>query len=50
MEIGYFAVGIGPTVAPEWVRAVVTTAEQLGYLRRNPGAAAAAPRLPLPAR
>ena len=31
MEIGYFAVGIGPTVAPEWVRTVETTAERLGF-------------------
>jgi len=31
MEIGYFAVGIGPTVAPEWVSTVATTAERLGF-------------------
>jgi hypothetical protein len=31
MEIGYFAVGIGPTVEPEWVRTVATTAERLGF-------------------
>jgi alkanesulfonate monooxygenase SsuD/methylene tetrahydromethanopterin reductase-like flavin-dependent oxidoreductase (luciferase family) len=31
MEIGYFAVGIGPTVDPEWVRTVATTAERLGF-------------------
>ena len=31
MEIGYFAVGIWPTVAPEWVRTVATTAERLGF-------------------
>jgi probable F420-dependent oxidoreductase len=31
MEVGYFAVGIGPTVNPELVRAVATTAERLGF-------------------
>ena len=31
MKIGYFAVGIGPTVNPELVRAVATTAERLGF-------------------
>jgi probable F420-dependent oxidoreductase len=31
MQIGYFAVGIGPTVNPEWVRTVATTAERLGF-------------------
>jgi probable F420-dependent oxidoreductase len=31
MKVGYFAVGIGPTVNPEWVRAVATTAERLGF-------------------
>ena len=31
MEIGYFAVGIGPTVDPEWVRTVATTAERLSF-------------------
>jgi probable F420-dependent oxidoreductase len=31
MEIGYFAVGIGPTVEPEWVRTVAITAERLGF-------------------
>jgi probable F420-dependent oxidoreductase len=31
MQIGYFAVGIGPTVDPEWVRTVVITAERLGF-------------------
>jgi probable F420-dependent oxidoreductase len=31
MEVGYFAVCIGPTVAPEWVRTVATTAERLGF-------------------
>jgi K+ transporter len=27
MQVGYFAVGIGPTVDPEWVRTIATTAE-----------------------
>ena len=31
MEIGYFAVGIGPTVEPEWVRTVAITTERLGF-------------------
>jgi alkanesulfonate monooxygenase SsuD/methylene tetrahydromethanopterin reductase-like flavin-dependent oxidoreductase (luciferase family) len=31
MQIGYFAVGIGPTVDPEWVRTIATTAERLGF-------------------
>jgi len=31
MKVGYFAVGIGPTVNPELVRAVATTAERLGF-------------------
>src|SRR5712671_3501113 len=31
MQVGYFAVGIGPTVDPEWVRTVATTAERLGF-------------------
>jgi probable F420-dependent oxidoreductase len=31
MEIGFFAVGIGPTVEPEWVRTVAITAERLGF-------------------
>ena len=31
MQIGYFSVGIGPTVNPEWVRTVATTAERLGF-------------------
>jgi probable F420-dependent oxidoreductase len=31
MEIGYFAVGIGPTVEPEWVKTVATTTERLGF-------------------
>src|SRR5260370_37658657 len=31
MQIGYFAVGIGPTVDPEWVRTVATPAERLGF-------------------
>jgi probable F420-dependent oxidoreductase len=31
MKVGYFAVGIGPTANPEFVRAVATTAERLGF-------------------
>src|SRR5215470_14081926 len=31
MQIGYFAVGIGPTVSPGSVRTVATTAERLGF-------------------
>jgi probable F420-dependent oxidoreductase len=31
MQIGYFGVGIGPTVEPNWVRTVATTAERLGF-------------------
>ena len=31
MDIGYFAVGLGPTVDPDWVRTVATTAERLGF-------------------
>ena len=31
MQVGYFSVGIGPTVDPEWVRTVATTAERLGF-------------------
>jgi hypothetical protein len=31
MEIGYFAVGIGPTVEPEWMRTCAITAERLGF-------------------
>src|ERR1700731_5110111 len=31
MEVGYFAVGIGQTVDPEWVRTIATTAERLGF-------------------
>jgi hypothetical protein len=31
MEVGYFAVGIGPTFDPEWVRTIATTAERLGF-------------------
>jgi probable F420-dependent oxidoreductase len=31
MRVGYFAVGIGPTVNPELVRTVATTAERLGF-------------------
>jgi len=31
MEVGYFAVGIGPTADPEWVRTVATNVERLGF-------------------
>ena len=31
MQIGYFAVGIGPTVNPQWVRTITSTAERLGF-------------------
>jgi probable F420-dependent oxidoreductase len=31
MKVGYFAVGLGPTVNPELVRTVATTAERLGF-------------------
>jgi probable F420-dependent oxidoreductase len=31
MKVGYFAVGIGPTVNPELVRTVTTTVERLGF-------------------
>ncbi|MGH8014544.1 MAG: LLM class F420-dependent oxidoreductase [Candidatus Binataceae bacterium] len=31
MDIGYFALGIGPLVNPDWVKPVVTTAERLGF-------------------
>ena len=31
MDVGYFAVGIGPTSNPEWVRTVATNAERLGF-------------------
>src|SRR6202045_928310 len=31
MQVGYFAVGIGQTVDPEWVRTIATTAERLGF-------------------
>ena len=31
MQVGYFAVGIGPTVNPERVRIIATTAERLGF-------------------
>jgi alkanesulfonate monooxygenase SsuD/methylene tetrahydromethanopterin reductase-like flavin-dependent oxidoreductase (luciferase family) len=31
MEVGYFAVGIGPTADPQLVRTVATTAERLGF-------------------
>ena len=35
MEVGYFAVGIGPVVDPEWLRTVATTAEGLGFSRHS---------------
>jgi probable F420-dependent oxidoreductase len=31
MQIGYFSVGIGPTVNPELVKIIATTAERLGF-------------------
>jgi probable F420-dependent oxidoreductase len=31
MQIGYFAIGIGPTVSPEWIRTIATTSERLGF-------------------
>src|SRR5215831_8570138 len=31
MEVGYFAVGIGPTADPEWDRTVATNVERLGF-------------------
>jgi len=31
MKVGYFAVGIGPTVNPGLVRTIATTAERLGF-------------------
>lgn len=31
MQVGYFAVGIGPTVDPERIRTIATTAERLGF-------------------
>ena len=31
MQVGYFSVGIGPTVNPEFVRIIATTAERLGF-------------------
>ena len=31
MKVGYFAVGIGPTVNPQLVRVIATTAERLGF-------------------
>ena len=31
MDIGYFALGIGPLTTPEWVKPVATTAERLGF-------------------
>lgn len=31
MDIGYFALGIGPLTNPEWAKPVATTAERLGF-------------------
>ena len=31
MEVGYFGVGIGPTVSAELVRTIATAAERLGF-------------------
>jgi len=31
MQVGYFAVGIGPTVEPQRIRTIATTAERLGF-------------------
>jgi alkanesulfonate monooxygenase SsuD/methylene tetrahydromethanopterin reductase-like flavin-dependent oxidoreductase (luciferase family) len=31
VQVGYFAVGIGPTVDPEMISTVTTTAERLGF-------------------
>jgi probable F420-dependent oxidoreductase len=31
MDIGYFALGIGPLTTPEWIRPVAMAAERLGY-------------------
>src|SRR5215469_13911825 len=31
MQVGYFSVGIGPTVNPKFVRIIATTAERLGF-------------------
>jgi len=31
MQVGYFAVGIGPTVDPQRIRTIATTAEHLGF-------------------
>src|SRR5882757_6912383 len=31
MQVGYFAICIGPTVDPEWVKTIATTAERLGF-------------------
>src|ERR1700757_1600097 len=32
MQVGYFAVGIGPMVDPEWIRTIATTVERLGFV------------------
>jgi alkanesulfonate monooxygenase SsuD/methylene tetrahydromethanopterin reductase-like flavin-dependent oxidoreductase (luciferase family) len=31
MQVGYFAVGIGPAVNPQRIRTIATTAERLGF-------------------
>ena len=31
MQVGYFSIGIGPAVNPEFVRTIATTAERLGF-------------------
>ncbi len=31
MDIGYFALGIGPLTTPQWIKPVATTAERLGF-------------------
>ena len=31
MQVGYFSVGIGPAVNPEFVKTIATTAERLGF-------------------
>ncbi|HVN89223.1 MAG TPA: LLM class F420-dependent oxidoreductase [Candidatus Binataceae bacterium] len=31
MDVGYFAIGIGPLTTPEWVKPVAVTAEGLGF-------------------
>jgi probable F420-dependent oxidoreductase len=31
MKVGYFGIGIGPLVEPQWIRGVATNAERLGF-------------------